>query len=148
MSQANPAHFGPAGAPPRRGDGPLGRVRCASGPVSVTGTGRATGWPWLSCNDKPAPPPCIARLVVQVAEGRHSSAEAARCLQAAQGAVQRSAIADLAEAYGCGVSTWAALDLAPHAEAHEFHEAVLAMRRRYGVPYAASIRFRSGVPPW
>ena len=86
----------------------------------------------------------------KVAQGRLAPAEGVRRLLAAHGAVQRRVLAHLVAAYACGVSTWAALDLAraPHAEAHALHEAVRRMRRRYGVPYTATINFRPGGGRW
>ena len=37
--------------------------------MSGQGARRATGGPWLSCHDRPAPPACIARLAAQAAAG-------------------------------------------------------------------------------
>ena len=104
--------------------------------------------PLFDCRDRPGPPPCIARIEAQMARGGLAPAEGIRRLLAAHGAVQRRVLAHLVAAYACGVSIWAALDLAraPHAEAHDLAEVIRAMRRRYAVVCAAPLGFHGRRP--
>ena len=65
---------------------------------------RATGWPWLSCNDRPGPPACVGRLAAAVERGDLDPAEAVRRLRAVLGAAEGrvldylKAVHDLGEA--------------------------------------------------
>lgn len=66
--------------------------------------------PWLACGgDRPAAPPCVARIEAQVARGGLAPAEGIRRLLAAYGAVQRRALAHLVADCGCGATIWGAL---------------------------------------
>ena len=100
----------------------MGRVRGRGGAVSL----------WLGCNDRAAPPSCLARLGAQVAACGLDPSESVRRLLAAHGAIQRHVLAILMDADACWVSTWAApaLARAPHVESHDLAEAVRAMQRR------------------
>ena len=61
--------------------------------MSGTGARRATGWPWLSCNDRPAPPVCIARLADKVAAGDLDPAEASALEEAVRSMRERYGVA-------------------------------------------------------
>ena len=63
---------------------------------------RATGWPWLACNDKAAPAPCVARVEAQVAQGNLSPSEGVRRLRAALGASQRRCLEYLKAVHDLG----------------------------------------------
>ena len=63
---------------------------------------RATGWPWLSCNDRPGPPACVGRLGAAVERGDLDPAEAVRRLRAALGAAQGRVLDYLKAAHGLG----------------------------------------------
>lgn len=98
--------------------------------------------PWLDCGGRPAPPACIADLEAQVARGGLAPDVAVGRLHLAHNEALDRALAHLVAAYACpGMTTWGALDLAraPHADAHELHEAIGRMKHRYGVPDRATV---------